>query len=166
MLSVMLQRVRTTITRRVAPGPALALVSLPAFCFATALGLAETGSANAAEPAKAGEALYQAHCTACHGETLEGEKEWQTPKDDGTLPAPPHDDSGHTWHHPDNILFDYTKLGGKEAMRRLGVAIDLSGMPGFGGVLSDEEIWSVLDYIKSTWSGRNRDYQRDRSRKN
>lgn len=136
------------------------------FCFAAALSVAEAGAASGAERAKAGKALYQVHCAACHGETLEGEKEWQTPKDDGTLPAPPHDDSGHTWHHPDDILFDYTKLGGKETMRRLGVAIELSGMPGFGDILSDENIRVVLEYIKSTWSKRNRDYQRDRSRKN
>jgi mono/diheme cytochrome c family protein len=26
-----------------------------------------------------------------------------------------------------------------------------SDMPGFGGALSDDEIWAVLAYIKSSW---------------
>ena len=30
---------------------------------------------------------------------------------DGRLPAPPHDESGHTWHHPDAQLFAITKYG-------------------------------------------------------
>lgn len=34
-----------------------------------------------------------------------------------------------------------------------------SDMPGFGDVLSDAEIRTVLDYIKSTWAERERTYQ-------
>jgi mono/diheme cytochrome c family protein len=34
-------------------------------------------------------------------------------------------------------------------------------MPGFGGVLSDEEIWAVLAHIKSTWPPREAAYQRE-----
>lgn len=111
-----------------------------------------------------GAALYQDHCAACHGIDLEGEPDWQTPKPDGALPAPPHDDSGHTWHHPDSMLFEYTKLGGAVALERMGVTGVESGMPGFGDVLSDQEIRAILDYIKSTWSPRMRDYQQDRTR--
>jgi len=145
-----------------APGRfGLAVAWLAAVC-----GLVQpAGAGDGAASMSAGERLYQDHCAACHGENLEGEPDWMTPMADGTLPAPPHDNSGHTWHHPDDVLFDYTKLGGKEAMRRMGIEIERSGMPGFGDVLSDAEIRAVLDYIKSTWSDANRRYQEERSRR-
>ena len=95
-----------------------------------------------------GQRLYAENCATCHGERLQGEPNWRVLKADGTLPAPPHDDSGHTWHHDDQLLFRYTKLGGA------GIAPPgfKSGMPGFGASLSDAEIWAVLSFIKSRWS--------------
>ena len=95
-----------------------------------------------------GEKLYADNCASCHGADLKGQPNWRETKADGTLPAPPHDDSGHTWHHDDQLLFKYTKLGG------VGIAPPSfkSGMPGFGATLSDHEIWAVLSYIKSRWS--------------
>jgi mono/diheme cytochrome c family protein len=98
-----------------------------------------------------GETLYQENCASCHGEKLEGEPDWRTAKEDGTLPAPPHDETGHTWHHGDGLLFNYTKLGGQEALAQRGVTGFTSGMPGFAEVLTDDEIWHILAYIKSTW---------------
>jgi mono/diheme cytochrome c family protein len=59
-----------------------------------------------------GKALYAESCASCHGANLEGQPDWRTPGPDGRLPAPPHDETGHTWHHPDRVLFQYTKLGG------------------------------------------------------
>lgn len=106
-----------------------------------------------------GRELYLAHCASCHGENLEGQPNWQTPKLDGRLPAPPHDASGHTWHHPDDVLFRITKHGMSAV-----VAGHQSDMPGYAGVLSDTEIVAVLDYIKSTWPERERRYQEMRSR--
>ncbi|MCB2055227.1 MAG: cytochrome c [Geminicoccaceae bacterium] len=94
-----------------------------------------------------GRELYLAQCASCHGRNLEGQGDWRTTLPDGTFPAPPHDETGHTWHHPDAMLFAYTKLGGA-AMA--GGRFE-SGMPAFGDVLSDAEIIAVLDYIKSTW---------------
>jgi len=65
-------------------------------------------SGNSADPRDAaqvgkGNAIYDAQCAACHGRNLEGQPEWQTRLASGRMPAPPHDDSGHTWHHPDAI---------------------------------------------------------------
>lgn len=110
----------------------------------------------------AGEALYQSSCAACHGANLKGQPDWQSPGPDGVLPAPPHDQTGHTWHHPDGMLFDYTKLGGKEALARQGIEFN-SGMPGFGDQLTDEQIQNILAYIKSTWPERQRTVQAERS---
>ena len=109
-----------------------------------------------------GEQLYGDFCAACHGANLEGQPDWRSPGPDGTLPAPPHDETGHTWHHPDSVLFDYTKLGGKEALAKEGVEFD-SAMPSFGEQLSDAEIWNIIAYIKSTWLARQRTAQAERS---
>ncbi|WP_425053803.1 c-type cytochrome [Psychromarinibacter sp. S121] len=109
-----------------------------------------------------GETLYAEYCAACHGADLEGQPDWRSPGPDGVLPAPPHDETGHTWHHADSVLFDYTKLGGKAALARQGVDFE-SGMPGFDEQLSDAEIWDVIAYIKSTWPERQRAIQAERS---
>ena len=36
-------------------------------------------------------------------------------------------------------------------------------MPGFGATLSDQQIWDVLAYIKSTWPPRVRAFQDERT---
>jgi mono/diheme cytochrome c family protein len=94
-----------------------------------------------------GASLYATHCAACHGAALEGEPDWQSPGPDGRLPAPPHDATGHTWHHPDEQLFFMTKHG---VAALVGGGYD-SAMPAFEGVLTDAEILAVLAFIKSTW---------------
>ena len=94
-----------------------------------------------------GERAYAAHCAACHGAALEGEPGWRSPGPDGLLPAPPHDETGHTWHHPDAVLFALTKEGPAAYVG----GGHRSAMPGFGDVLSDAEIVAVLSFIKSTW---------------
>jgi mono/diheme cytochrome c family protein len=97
-----------------------------------------------------GSVIYQDNCAVCHGDKLQGEPNWQTRGEDGLLPAPPHDASGHTWHHPDSLLFRITKFG-TEAVVGQGYE---SKMPGFQGILNDREILEVLAYIKSTWPER------------
>jgi len=109
-----------------------------------------------AKQVAAGEKLYRAHCASCHGVNLEGQAEWRTRNADGTLKPPPHDASGHTWHHPDQVLFDYTKLGGQPTAPP-GFK---SAMPGFADRLSDAETWAVLAFIKSRWPPAIRDRQR------
>ena len=111
-----------------------------------------------------GETLYAVHCAVCHGANLEGQLDWQTPDENGILPAPPHDETGHTWHHDNALLFEYTKLGGAEALAARGVSGFQSGMPAFGEVLTDDEIWSVLAYIRSTWPERIQQVQQMRNR--
>ena len=98
-----------------------------------------------------GKALYADNCASCHGTNLEGQPNWRTPDEAGLLPAPPHDETGHTWHHDNNLLFRYTKLGGERALAESGVTGFKSGMPGFEETLNDGEIWSILAYIRSKW---------------
>ena len=89
----------------------------------------EPNRADAANPTLVarGEVLYQQHCASCHGANLEGQPNWRERDADGMLPAPPHDVTGHTWHHSDALLFDVTKLGSTAV-----VGSDyMSNMPGF-----------------------------------
>lgn len=95
----------------------------------------------------AGQAVYEQNCAACHGKSLEGQFNWQKRNNDGYLPAPPHDETGHTWHHPDQMLFEFTKYG----PQKFAGSDYKSIMPAYIGKLSDEEIWNVLAYIKSKW---------------
>ncbi len=116
-----------------------------------------TGSADAGNPQQValGKRVYAQQCASCHGVRLEGQPNWRSRNSDGTLPAPPHDASGHTWHHPDGQLFALTKDGG-QATAPPGFT---SAMPGFGAALKDDEIWAVLAYIKSRWPRKIRDRQ-------
>ena len=95
----------------------------------------------------AGKTVYDANCAACHGYQLQGQANWQIRSAEGYLPAPPHDETGHTWHHPDQMLFDFTKYGPQKF-----VGTDYrSIMPAYENRLSDREIWQVLAYIKAQW---------------
>lgn len=121
--------------------------------------LASWAQAVAAEEGMDGAALYQQYCASCHGTELQGQPDWRSPGRDGRLPAPPHDATGHTWHHGDDILFRITREGTAAVV---GGGYE-SDMPGFGDSLRDAEIRAILDYIKSTWPERERAYQRERT---
>lgn len=96
-----------------------------------------------------GREIYDRYCASCHGANLEGQPDWTRRLPSGRMPAPPHDASGHTWHHPSQQLFDIVK-DGIEKHAPPGYESD---MPAYGAVLSDEEIRAVLAYIRSTWPG-------------
>lgn len=106
-----------------------------------------------------GRAVYAEQCATCHGADLEGQPNWRSPNDDGTLPAPPHNETGHTWHHDNQLLFTYTKFGGQGALAERGSTNFKSGMPGFADAISDAEICDVLAYIRSTWPERVQEIQ-------
>lgn len=95
-----------------------------------------------------GQKVFAAQCASCHGVRLEGQPNWRERGPDGRLPAPPHDASGHTWHHTDELLFRITKLGVARAANLKDYA---SAMPAYEGVLSDAEIVAVLSWIKAQW---------------
>ncbi|QIE43888.1 cytochrome c (plasmid) [Rhodobacteraceae bacterium SC52] len=102
-----------------------------------------------------GQAVYVENCASCHGANLDGQPNWRSPGPDGRLPAPPHDETGHTWHHDGDTLFQLTKYG---TGALIGDPDYQSNMPIYEGVLTDEEIIAVLSYIKSTWPQDIRDH--------
>ena len=106
------------------------------------------------EQIELGRQLYGANCASCHGADLEGQADWKRRLPNGRMPAPPHDETGHTWHHSDEDLFTVTKRG-------VGAIVPgyESDMPAFEGILSDTEIAATLAYIKSTWPERQREFQ-------
>lgn len=109
-----------------------------------------------------GKAIFDRNCASCHGGDLEGQPEWRSRLPNGRRPAPPHDDSGHTWHHADDILFGLTKFG---LTPPYGPPAYQSDMPAFGSTLTDRQIWDALAYIKSRWSSRAREAQAQMQRK-
>jgi mono/diheme cytochrome c family protein len=100
-----------------------------------------------AQQVAAGAAIYRIHCASCHGANLEGQPDWRNRLPNGRLPAPPHDASGHTWHHADEVLLKIVREG-PAFYASLGVQTD---MPAFGTILSEADMAAVLAYIKSTW---------------
>ena len=106
-----------------------------------------------------GHDLYATNCASCHGASLEGQPDWKRRLETGRMPAPPHDATGHTWHHSDQDLFTIVQGG-------LGAVVPgyESDMPAFGSTLSDEEITAVLAWIKSTWPERESAFQAEITR--
>ena len=109
-------------------------------------------AAPSADPANStvvalGQRVYQEQCASCHGENLEGEENWQDRDSSGLIKAPPHDETGHTWHHDDAYLFDSIRQGGA----RLPAEVGTSAMPAYDNILTDSEIAAVLAYIKNEW---------------
>ena len=101
---------------------------------------------NDSQVLRLGARIYAQQCAACHGAKGEGQRNWRDRGSDGLLPAPPHDPSGHTWHHPYEPLFAITKKGLAQVINQPDYR---TAMPIYGGMLSDEEIVAVLSWIKA-----------------
>ncbi len=98
-----------------------------------------------------GAALYAQNCASCHGAKLEGVPNWKKTLPDGALPPPPHDSSGHTWHHADALLLGIIAAGGDPAFD--------STMPAFKDRLTIDQMRLILDFIKTSWDKDQRELQ-------
>ena len=97
-----------------------------------------------------GQTTFAANCAVCHGANGEGQPDWHIKKEDGTLPAPPLNGDGHTWHHGDGLLYRTVSQGGA-IFEDPAYANFKSGMPAFGDTLTHQEIVAVITYVKSLW---------------
>lgn len=100
-----------------------------------------------------GKQVYDARCASCHGSNGEGENPSAPlePGLDGLFPAPPHDNTGHTWHHSDSLIQQIIREGrGDQGFKP---------MPAFGDQLTDEEVDAVIAYMKTWWTGEQIDIQ-------
>lgn len=102
------------------------------------------------DPVATGAELYQENCASCHRADLSGDPNWKTPNDDGSYPPPPHDSSGHTWHHSDRVLIEIIRDGS---------GFPQSRMPAFGDRLTEEEIGAILEFFKESWGPQERAFQ-------
>lgn len=147
------------------PGAILvALLAVAAFgACGTGGGTARSGPAPAttgpldADLVARGQPIYASGCASCHGAAGEGVADWRTRGADGSYPPPPHDASGHTWHHADGLLYRIVRDGC--AVYRVGATP--CGMPAFGGQLDDREIRAVIEFMRSWWGPEERAFQQE-----
>lgn len=106
-----------------------------------------------------GQSVYDARCASCHGTDGEGQfpDAPMQPDDTGRYGAPPHYETGHTWHHDDDLLVEIIREGGMGDPDRFYL------MPALGDMLTDEEIAAVLAYIKTMWTYEQVVMQRERT---
>ena len=97
-------------------------------------------------PSERGGYLYETHCKACHGDRS---------GNGGTAGASPHNEKGHSWHHPDAQLIAWV-LNGK---------FRAEAMPQFKSYLTKEDVRAILLFIKSWWTPEQRKIQQDISRR-
>lgn len=103
-----------------------------------------------------GRRVYETHCASCHGVNGVGSTpNWKIPDAEGNFPPPPHNDDGHTWHHPDRVLYESIRDGLRDQFRPNAPL----RMPAFGAQLSDAQMRALISYFKSLWSKEHREYQ-------
>lgn len=159
---------RTTMRRVLAVGGVLAVASLAVASLALWLLTVPPTGAHDVPPSdpvtqRLGAGVYRTRCAACHGVRGEGAPNWKTSGPDGRLPPPPHDSTGHTWHHADGLLYRIVSRG---MARALGETRHPSryGMPAFDSTLTPREVHAVITYLKDRWTPAQRRRQAEASR--
>ena len=104
--------------------------------------------ADNAPQVRAGFIHYKTYCAQCHGRNLQGQPLWHLQDANLHRRAPAQDDTGHTWQHSDEDLFQMIRTGHfpGEPNRTT------SFMPAFGEHLAEADIVDIIAFIKSRWS--------------
>jgi len=89
-----------------------------------------------------GAKVFQENCAACHGKQGNGGANWKQMGTDGKYPPPPLNGTGHSWHHPLNMLF-YTVKNGSPGGQ--------GNMPAWKDKLTDDEIVAAIAWFQSRW---------------
>jgi mono/diheme cytochrome c family protein len=93
--------------------------------------------ANDPEQIAAGEILYEANCSACHGITGEGDG----PASGGLNPPPGNLALRQTTMGDPYLFWRISEGGLMEPFRSI--------MPGWRGLLDEDEIWQLISYIRT-----------------
>lgn len=107
---------------------------------------------------RVGDSVYTVHCASCHGVRGEGRADWRNRGADGRLPPPPHDSTGHTWHHADGLLFRIVAKGTAAALGDTAHR-ERYGMPAYSPPLTPADIRAVLTHLKRSWTAEQRQRQ-------
>lgn len=97
---------------------------------------------------------YNRNCAHCHGYGGEGQHPNTIERtiNLGYHLVPPHDASGHTWQHPDQLIFETIKYG-------VQAPTNFYVMTPFDEQLTDEEILAVIEYISLWWTDEQLNWQ-------
>ena len=92
-----------------------------------------------------GNELFKKHCSACHGDAAVGQDPSQPSggwDENQKRLAPALNGTGHAWHHPPSLLYQYINEGSID---------ETSPMPAFGNQLSKKDIQAIIAYFQSIW---------------
>lgn len=109
----------------------------------------------ASDPAlNLGQQVYNLRCAHCHGYNGEGQlaNTIENTMTLGMLTIPPHDSTGHTWQHPDQLLIRTIREG-------ISNPLDQFPMEPYASVMTDEEIRAVIAYMRLWWTDEQRAHQ-------
>ncbi len=132
-------------------------LAVTAFCIAVITYIAvtrPTGTSLADAENKAqvdlGRVTYQQHCMDCHGERLKGKPTWHRTIKSQNQAGTPLNADGVTWHLSDQRLFSAIATGVRVKGEKTKQIHDVP----FAGTVSDDEIWALIAYFKTTWTAR------------
>jgi mono/diheme cytochrome c family protein len=119
-------------------GPSLSLLVVEAY--PTSFQTSPTGFSAAS--IVRGQALFGPNCAACHGADGDG----NGPAASGLRIKPADLTAPHLWDHSDGALFWWLTHGIDDPEGGL-------AMPGFGGSLSEDDRWALIDYVRAHNAG-------------
>ena len=121
---------------------------------------ADEGISPQSDLAKVGRMVYQQHCATCHGRAAEGAPNWKKQDARGELPPPPHGPEGHTWRHADRMLRRMINQGWRDPFNKT----QRLTMPAFETILTPKEVDSVITYLKTFWTPKQKQFQQQENR--
>jgi mono/diheme cytochrome c family protein len=118
--------------------------------------LSQVSKANNPRETPEGKELFKRYCAGCHGEDAVGQDPNQPAggwdEEENRL-APALNGTGHAWHHPPELLFEYIQQG----------SIDrTSPMPSFGDILNESQISAIVSYFQSMWPNKIKEQYEER----